>query len=73
MQGWKKGLGLVLGLGIVAGGCTDVEHISAPEAARFSEQVPLMPPADSAAHAPQDDAPGDSAGSRWGGYMGNGG
>jgi hypothetical protein len=73
MQRWKKGLGLVVGLAIVAGACTGVERVSGPDGVRFSEQPAPAVPADSAVHVPQDGAQGDTTGGRWGGYIGAGG
>jgi hypothetical protein len=68
MWRWKKVL--VVGAGVVLGACSSVEHVSAPEAARYEQQPAVAP--DTTVQAPQDDPPADTTGGRWGGYMGGG-
>ena len=71
MRKWKWGVALVL-TGSTLGACTGAEYISGPGEARMDEHPAQTVPTDSAVQILESDTPGDSAGGRWGGYIGGG-
>lgn len=70
MRKWKWRVALVV-TGSTLGACTGAEHISGPGEPRFDEHPAQTIPPDSAVQI-LEDTPGDSAGGRWGGYIGGG-